>query len=213
MTFPSGTAPMRAGWTTRFPDRVIWNLTQTKGSTSRAIGGAVLHPDSGTLDRGEGAWNGCENASGNDGLFRKHRILVHGITRNGAEALTDESGVDLGTDGDDFSDCLVSEAGGQVHLFHVEAVIVHAFGPVKAHCFDLELNFTWTGLALGQIFNTKDFGTTKLVESDGFRHDADVSSVWISNAKWKLGAFCAKFAPNFTGFLTLPSECWIGRGL
>ena len=43
----------------------------------RAIGGAVLHPDSGALDRGEGIRNGCENASGNDGLFRKNRVLVH----------------------------------------------------------------------------------------------------------------------------------------
>ena len=109
----------------------------------------------------------------NDGLFRKHRVLVHGKTRDGAEAFAYESGVDLGTNGDDLSDGLVSEAGGKVHLFHVDAVIVHTFGPVKAHCFDLELNFTRTGLALGQIFNTKNIGTTKLVESDGFRHGED----------------------------------------
>ena len=42
--------------------------------------------------------------SGNDGLFRKHRVLVHRKTRNGAEALAYESGVDLGTNGDDLSD-------------------------------------------------------------------------------------------------------------
>ena len=65
------------------------------------------------------------------------------------EALADESGIDPGTNGDNLSNSLVSEAGGKVYLFHVEAVIVHAFGPVKAHCFDLELNFTRTGLALG----------------------------------------------------------------
>jgi hypothetical protein len=104
----------------------------------RAICGAVLHPDCGALDHGEGIWNGCENASGNDGLFHKHRVLVHRITRNGAKALVDESRIDLGTNGDDLSERLVSEAGGQVHLFHVEAVIIHAFGPVKAHCFHLE---------------------------------------------------------------------------
>ena len=74
-----------------------------------------------------------------------------------------------------FPNGLISETGGQVHLFHVEAVIVHAFGPVKAHCFDLEQNFTRTGLALGQIFDMKDFGTTELVETDSFRHGEDIS--------------------------------------
>jgi hypothetical protein len=141
----------------------------------RAISGAVLHPDSGALDRGERVWNGCENASGNHGLFRKRWIPVHRKTRNGAEAPADESGIDLGTNGDDLSNRLVSEAGGQVRFFHVKAAIVHAFGPVKAHCFHLEQNFLRTGLALGQIFNMKDFGTTELVETDCFRHDAGIS--------------------------------------
>jgi hypothetical protein len=54
-------------------------------------------------------------------------------------------------------------------------VKVHAFGPVKTHCFYLEQNFTRTGLALGQIFKVKDFGTTKLIETDRFGHDADFS--------------------------------------
>jgi hypothetical protein len=39
-------------------------------------------------------------------------------------------------------------------------VIVHAFGPVEAHRFDLEQNMTSTGSALGLIFDVKDFRTT-----------------------------------------------------
>ena len=110
----------------------------------RAVSGAVLHPNSGTLHRGEGLWNGCENAGGNDGLFRKHRVLVHRKTWNGSEALADEGRIDLGANGDDLSQRLVPNAGGRGHLFQVDAVIVHAFGPVEAHCFHLEQNFTRT---------------------------------------------------------------------
>jgi hypothetical protein len=54
-------------------------------------------------------------------------------------------------------------------------VIIHAFGPVEAHCFHLEQNFTRTGLALGQIFDMKDFGTTELAKTNGFRPDRDFS--------------------------------------
>jgi hypothetical protein len=54
-------------------------------------------------------------------------------------------------------------------------VVVHAFGAVKAYCFHLEQNFARTGLALGQIFNMKDFGTTELVETDSFWHVGDAS--------------------------------------
>jgi hypothetical protein len=56
-------------------------------------------------------------------------------------------------------------------------VIEHALGPVEAHCFHLERNFAGTGLALGHIFDMKDFGTTGLVETDRFRHDVDFSPV------------------------------------
>jgi hypothetical protein len=49
-------------------------------------------------------------------------------------------------------------------------VIVHTFGPVEAHCFHFEQSFARPGLAIGQILDMKDFGTTKLVETDSFRH-------------------------------------------
>jgi hypothetical protein len=80
------------------------------------------------------------------------------------------------TNGDDLSERLVSEAGGQVHHFHVQTVIVHTFSPVNAHCFHLKQNFTGTGLALGPIFHMKDFGTTVLVETNSSRHNADLTS-------------------------------------
>jgi hypothetical protein len=46
---------------------------------------------------------------------------------------------------------------------------------VEAHCFHIEQHFTGTGHAPRQIFDVKNFGTTKLLDTDGSRHKALLS--------------------------------------